>query len=114
MDYGTTGDGLLAALQLLRIMRQKKKPISKLAGLLKPYPQLLLNVPVAEKKAFEDVPEIMEAVAAAEKALSSRGRVLLRYSGTETLARVMVEGEDEEQVERLAKSIADTVKTALR
>ncbi|MCL1939703.1 MAG: phosphoglucosamine mutase [Desulfovibrionaceae bacterium] len=114
MDYGTTGDGLLAGLQLLRIMRQKNKPISELAGLLRPYPQILLNVPVAEKKDFAHVPAVMAAVQSAEKALGERGRVLLRYSGTEALARVMVEGEDEEQVEHLAKSIAETVKTALR
>lgn len=114
MDYGTTGDGLLAGLQLLRIMRQTNKPISELARLLNPYPQVLLNVPVAEKKAFAEMPAIMQAVQTAEEALGSRGRVLLRYSGTEPLARVMVEGEDEVQVERLAKSIADAVKTALQ
>lgn len=114
MDYGTTGDGLLAALQLLRIMRQRKKPISELAGLLRLYPQVLLNVPVAEKKPFEEAPAVMEAVQNAESALGSRGRVLLRYSGTEPLARVMVEGEDEEQVKCLADSVANAVKAALR
>ena len=114
MEYGTTGDGLLAGLQLLRIMRQKNKPISELAGLLRLYPQTLINVPVAEKKDFAQAPAIVEAVENAEKALGNRGRVLLRYSGTEPLARVMVEGEDEEQVKHLAKSIAKTVKTALR
>jgi phosphoglucosamine mutase len=95
-------------------MRQKNKPISELASLLRLYPQVLRNVPVAEKKDFAQVPSIMAAVENAEKALGERGRVLLRYSGTEPLVRVMVEGEDEEQVKRLAESIAETVKTTLR
>jgi phosphoglucosamine mutase len=114
MEHGTTGDGLLAALQLLRIMRQKNKPMSELAGLLRLYPQVLLNVSVAEKKDFAQVPSITAVVEDAEKTLGARGRVLLRYSGTEPLVRVMVEGEDEEQVEHLAESIAETVKTTLR
>jgi len=113
MDHGTTGDGLLAALQLLRIMRQKNKPISELASLLRLYPQVLLNVPVVEKKDFTKVLPVMAAVQSAEKALGERGRVLLRYSGTEPLIRVMVEGEDAEQVERLAQFIAETIKTTL-
>ncbi len=113
MEYGTTGDGLLAGLQLLRIMREKNKPISELAGLLRLFPQTLINVPVKNKMPFDDVPEICAAVEAAEKELQSRGRVLLRYSGTESLARVMVEGEDDTQVRRLATVIADTVRRSL-
>lgn len=113
MDYGTTGDGLLAGLQLLRIMRERKKPISELAGLLRLYPQRLLNVPVREKRPFEDVPLITSAKEAAETELGAKGRVLLRYSGTEALARVMVEGEDETQVERLAARIAEAVRSSL-
>ena len=113
MDYGTTGDGLLAALQLLKIMRERGKPISALAGLLRLYPQKLINVSVKEKRPFEDLPTVMDAQKEAESLLSDRGRVLLRYSGTESLARVMVEGEDEEEVERLARRIADAVKREL-
>jgi phosphoglucosamine mutase len=112
-DYGTTGDGLLAALQLLRIMREKNKPISELAKLLRLFPQTLINVSVKHKRPFEEIPEILAAKEAAEAELSGRGRVLLRYSGTESLARIMVEGEDEMQVERLAGMIAETVKRAL-
>jgi phosphoglucosamine mutase len=114
MEHGTTGDGLLAGLQLLRIMRQKNRPISELAGLLRLYPQVLINVPVAEKKDFAQMPAIATAVENAKTALGEHGRVLLRYSGTEALARVMVEGKDEEQVGHLAKFIAEAVKTALR
>lgn len=113
MEYGTTGDGLLAALQLMRIMREKGQPISSLARLLRLFPQNLVNVPVTVKRPFEDVPEILEAREKAEEAMHGRGRVLLRYSGTEPLARVMVEGEEEEQVRRLADMLANTVKKTL-
>ena len=113
MDHGTTGDGLLAALQLLRIMREKNKRISELARLLRLFPQTLINVSVKNKRPFEEVPEILAAKEAAEAELQGRGMVLLRYSGTESLARVMVEGEDDTQVERLANVIADTIKRSL-
>jgi phosphoglucosamine mutase len=113
MDYGTTGDGLLAGLQLLRIMCEKKKRMSELAGLLQPFPQVLLNVPVRAKTPFVDLPEITAEREAAETALKGRGRVLLRYSGTELLARIMVEGEERQQVEELAGRIAETVRRVL-
>jgi phosphoglucosamine mutase len=113
MDYGTTGDGLLAALQLLRIMREKNKPISELAKLLRLFPQTLINVSVKDKRPFAEVPEILAVQKIAESELHERGRVLLRYSGTEALARIMVEGEDDTQVERLARMIAEAVKRAL-
>ena len=114
MDYGTTGDGLLAGLQLLRIMRETGKPVSELANLLRLYPQILVNVTVKERRALEEVPEIMAAQDAAIGELDGRGRVLLRYSGTEPLVRVMVEGEDPSQVERLAGMIAEAVQSSLR
>lgn len=113
MDYGTTGDGLLAALQLLRIMREKNKPISELAKLLRLFPQTLINISVKNKRPFEEIPEILAVKDAAESELHGRGRVLLRYSGTEPLARIMVEGEDDMQVERLALMIAETIKHVL-
>lgn len=114
MEYGTTGDGLLAGLQLLRIMREQGRPISELANLLKPFPQRLVNVKVATKRPFDEVPEIVAAQQVAERGLGSRGRVLLRYSGTEPLARVMVEGEDAALVGRFAGMLADVVRAALR
>jgi phosphoglucosamine mutase len=113
MDYGTTGDGLLAGLQLLRIMREKKKRISELAGLLKPFPQVLISVPVRSRTPFTELPEVVAETEAAEAALKDRGRVLLRYSGTEPLARIMVEGEKHQQVEELAGRIADSVRRVL-
>lgn len=112
-DYSTTGDGLMAGLQLLRIMQERKKPLSELAGQLKLYPQELINVKVQKRVPIADSPEIQAAIKDAESSLGERGRVLLRYSGTEALLRVMVEGEDEEQVKCLAKELADVVRKSL-
>ena len=113
-EYGTTGDGLLAGLQLLRIMREKERPLSELAGLLTPFPQSLLNVRVVRKLPFDECPGILEAKERVEKELAGRGRVLLRYSGTEALCRVMVEGENSVQVSRYAEDLAEAVQRALQ
>ena len=113
MEYGTTGDGLLAALQLLKVMREQDKPLSELGHLLEPYPQELINVPVQRKVPFSDCPKIVNAVTAAEAELAGRGRVLLRYSGTENKARVMVEGENSDQVRRIVEDLAALVKCSL-
>ena len=112
--YSTTGDGLLAALQILRIMREKDKPLSELAGRLKPFPQKLINVRVEKRLPFEERPAIGEAVAKVEAELAGRGRVLLRYSGTESLCRVMVEGENPEKVKTFAEDLAVVVERELR
>jgi len=114
MNHATTGDGILAALQLLRVMVMQDKPLADLAHLIEPYPQLLINVPVDVKPPFETVPRVMEAVAQAEAELGQTGRVLLRYSGTESKARVMVEAQDGAQVKRIAEELADVVREALR
>lgn len=97
-EYSTTGDGLLAALQILRIMRERGKPLSELAGQLQLFPQQLINVHVEWKIPFAECQPVADAVAAIETELGDRGRVLLRYSGTESVCRVMVEGEHPEQV----------------
>ena len=112
--YSTTGDGLLAALQILRIMREKEKPLSELAGLLTPFPQCLVNVHVEKRLPFEERPAIADAVARVEAELAGRGRVLLRYSGTEALCRVMVEGENADKVRQYAHDLADVVQRELR
>jgi phosphoglucosamine mutase len=114
MEHATTGDGLLAAIQVLRIMREKDKPLSALAGLLTPFPQILLNIAVKEKRPFDSLPALQEALHKAGKALGDRGRVLLRYSGTEPLARIMVEGEDTALVEQLAGDLAGILARALQ
>ncbi|MCR5563902.1 MAG: phosphoglucosamine mutase [Desulfovibrio sp.] len=113
-NYSTTGDGLLAALQILRIMREKEKPLSQIAGLLTPFPQKLVNVRVEKRLPFEERPVIGETVAKIEKTLGGRGRVLLRYSGTEALCRVMVEGEDPDLVVQLVNELAEVVARELR
>ncbi len=113
-QYGTTGDGLLAALQILRIMREKNAPLSQLAGQLRLYPQELINVHVERKKPFEECDELMACKNKIEKALAGRGRVLLRYSGTEFLCRIMVEGEDAQQVRAYAKELASTAERVLK
>ena len=110
LNYSTTGDGILAGLQLLKVMLEKGKPLSELAGLVKPIPQKLVNVPVEKKIPFEESPEVSRFVAQIEERLGTRGRVLLRYSGTEALARIMVEGEDLELVEEVSMELADVLK----
>jgi phosphoglucosamine mutase len=94
-DYGSTGDGLVAALQILRIMKAKDTPLSQLAKCWTRFPQLVTNVKVREKKPFEQLDGVNQFVADAEKELSAQGgRLLLRYSGTEPKARLLVEGRD--------------------
>lgn len=112
-NLGTTGDGLLAALQILRIMREKEQPLSELAGLLTPFPQKLINVHVEKKLPFGDKPAIGAAVEAIEKDFQGRGRVVLRYSGTESLCRIMVEGENQDKVRQYAEDLAAIVKREL-
>ncbi len=113
-EYSTTGDGLLAGLQILRIMQEQGRPLSELAGQLQLFPQTLINVQVDHKRPFEDCPGILEAVDRIEKELAGRGRVLLRYSGTESLCRVLVEGECPERVRRYAEELAEIVQGELR
>jgi phosphoglucosamine mutase len=113
MQHSTTGDGTLAALQLLSIMVGRQKPISEIAGLLTPYPQKLVNVKVKKKVPFDTVPVIKDAVRHAEDRLGRTGRVLLRYSGTESLARIMVEAQDQALVDELCASLTAAVESGL-
>lgn len=113
-EHATTGDGLLAALQLLRIMCEKQQPLSELAGLLEPFPQVLKNVHVERKIPFEEAPEVQAVVQKVEKALYGKGRVLLRYSGTEAVCRVMVEGQDIDKVEAYTNEIVDACEKFLK
>jgi phosphoglucosamine mutase len=113
LNHSTTGDGVLAALQLLRIMIESGRSVSDLASLLHPFPQELINVHVQKKIPFDQVPSIQKAVQQTENDLGPRGRVLLRYSGTEAVARVMVEGEDQDKVHNLAQDLANVVANEL-
>ncbi len=112
-DYSTTGDGLLAALQILRILREKKQPLSALGRVLTPYPQKLVNVKVKEKKPLEECPSLMEQVARVESTLKPHGRVLLRYSGTEPVCRIMVEAEEASQVVEAITELEQALRQAL-
>jgi phosphoglucosamine mutase len=109
-DFGTTGDGLVAALQILRIMKSKNLPLSKLAKCWTRFPQLVTNVKVREKIPFEKIDGVTKFVAAAEKELKSAGgRVLLRYSGTEPKARLLLEGRDAKVLESWSKKICGAI-----
>ena len=100
-------------LQTLASMRRKERPLSELAGDFVRYPQVMVNVEVANKKPFESLPEFSREVRKVEDELNGRGRVLVRYSGTEPAARVMVEGDDERQVAEYAQHLADQLRRAL-
>lgn len=113
LDYATTGDGLLTALQLTSVVASSGKPLSKLASLMHKYPQVLRNVRVANKHAWADNAAVRAAIREAEAALGESGRVLVRPSGTEPLVRVMVEGPDEETIQAWAEHIADTLQREL-
>jgi len=109
----TTGDGLLTALRLADIIVRSGKPLADLVGDLKVFPQKIQNVRVREKIPFAQVPAVQEAIAAAEDELDGNGRVVVRYSGTEALARVMVEADSEEKMLTLAAGIAGEIQKAL-
>lgn len=112
-DHGTTGDGLLAALQVLRIMTESGKPLSELGRCLKKYPQAQRNLRVKEKPPLESLPEVTRLVSEVEMALAGKGRVLLRYSGTEPKVRLLIEGPDEEMITAAADRIAAALTTAI-
>lgn len=113
LDYITTGDGILTALQLVDTVQQAQKPLSELKGLMRKYPQKLVNVRVADKSLYEGNKEILKAVAEVEAELGDNGRVLVRPSGTESLIRVMAEGPDAELVSQYVDQIASVVKAQL-
>jgi len=113
LEHHTTGDGLITALQILAAMKKEDKPLSELAKIMKVFPQKLINIDVSRKPALETVPEIASAVREAEKALGDKGRVLVRYSGTQNMCRVMVEGPTQKETEFHCRRIADVVKKAL-
>jgi phosphoglucosamine mutase len=110
LDHNTTGDGAITCLQMLALMVEKRKRLSQLKGVMTTLPQILLNVNVKEKRDFAQMPKVARKIAEVEKALADRGRVLVRYSGTELLARVMLEGEDEKKIGAMAKEIADEIR----
>lgn len=113
LDHNTTGDGCLTGLQLLAIMVEKERRLGELRKVMTRLPQVLLNVGVKEKKDISRLPGVRNKIAAVEKELGNRGRILVRYSGTEPLARVMLEGENEEKIRRMAQDIAHEISLEL-
>lgn len=113
LDHNTTGDGLVSALQVLRIMIETDTRLSDLAAWVKRYPQVILNVKVHSKPSLDSLTQVKTAIAEAEKSLGKTGRVLVRYSGTEKVCRVMVEGEKIKQVQKIANYIADSIKESI-
>ena len=112
LDHATTGDGVVAALAVLAIMLEEQQPLSRLAAVMTRYPQVLVNIAVAEKRPLEALPSVTQLIARFEKELGDDGRVLVRYSGTEPKARVMVEGPDEGRIQVYAREIADALARA--
>jgi phosphoglucosamine mutase len=112
-DHLFTGDGIATALNVLRTMAETGRELADLAAELVSYPQTLVNVRVRNKAALESVPAIAETMARVEKRLAGQGRLLVRYSGTEPLLRVMIEGKDQQEIQTWAREIADSVKQHL-
>jgi len=113
LDHNTTGDGTLSALQVLAVMQRSGRRLSELAKVMTAMPQILLNVRVEKKRDVNDVDEVKKAIEAAEAKLGDKGRVLIRYSGTEPLLRVMLEGEDEHLVTEQAHCIVNAVENTM-
>ncbi|MBF0508934.1 MAG: phosphoglucosamine mutase [Deltaproteobacteria bacterium] len=113
LDHNTTGDGILACLQILAIMLEDQRRLSELAGIMTRYPQVLLNVKVSHKKKLDELPEVASLTSRVTRELGGKGRVLIRYSGTEPLVRVMLEGEDASVIRKYAEQLASCLNRAL-
>ncbi|MDO9516034.1 MAG: phosphoglucosamine mutase [Syntrophales bacterium] len=113
LNHHTTGDGMLSALQILAAMKRAKKPLSELGKIMTVFPQRLINVDVPSKPELSQIPELVDVIEEVEKKLGDKGRVLVRYSGTQNMCRVMVEGPTDEETERYCNQIVDVVKKKL-
>jgi phosphoglucosamine mutase len=109
LDHNTTGDGVISALQVLAILQKSDKPLSELASVMTALPQVLVNVRVRERRAIKELPEVEALISGVEKRLGDTGRVLIRYSGTEPLMRIMLEGQDQAEISGMANEIASLV-----
>ncbi|MFO8241081.1 MAG: phosphoglucosamine mutase [Dissulfuribacterales bacterium] len=114
LDHHTTGDGTLTAMQLIAVMVKTGKPLSELAKLMDVFPQRLINVPVKSKPELDTVPQVMDIIKQVEQELGESGRVLVRYSGTQNLCRVMVEGPTIDLTEKYCQQIAHVLQTAIK
>lgn len=114
LDHITTGDGILAALQLLAVMKKRGRPLSELSGIMESFPQVLKNVRTSERMTIEEIPGLVEAIKLREGKLAKTGRILVRPSGTEPVIRVMVEGQDQAVIEEIATDLCDLIMAADR
>jgi phosphoglucosamine mutase len=112
-DFTTTGDGIVSALQILRIMHATGEPLSKLRRCLKKYPQAQRNLRVKSKPPIEELREVVRLREEVERELAGKGRVLLRYSGTEPKIRLLIEGRELEKIDQHANRIADAIEQAI-
>jgi len=112
-DFATTGDGIVSALQILRVMAETGKPLSELKKVLKKYPQAQRNLRVREKPPIESLKAVTGLLNEAEQSLDGKGRVLLRYSGTEPKIRLLIEGRDQEAINAHADRIAGAISEAI-
>jgi phosphoglucosamine mutase len=110
LNHHTSGDGIITALQVLSAMKRGGRPLSELAKVMTLFPQKIINVDVKEKPPLDKIPELQNAIREAEAELGDKGRVLIRYSGTQSMCRVMVEGPTEQMTDRLIRALADAVK----
>ncbi len=113
LDHNTTGDGLISALQMISLMKRTGKPLSELASAMSAVPQILLNVTVKQKPNLETIPDIDRAIRDNERRLNGSGRIVVRYSGTEPLLRIMVEGERDGEIKEVAEDLARLVRKHL-
>jgi phosphoglucosamine mutase len=109
-DHNTTGDGMISALQILAILQKSGKPLSELASVMTALPQVLVNVRVRERRDLKELPEVGKLIDNIENRLGDTGRVLIRYSGTEALMRIMLEGQDQDEITAMANEVAQLVK----
>lgn len=113
LDYSTTGDGVLSALQVLAVMLREDRPLSELKKVMDHYPQKLVNVALSQRRPWEDFPELVHLKESLEKRLGSLGRLVIRPSGTEPVIRIMVEGADSRLIEETAAEMADAIKKSM-
>jgi len=114
LDHATTGDGILAALQVLAVMVESSKRLAELGAKMTVIPQMLVNLKLKQRVPLESLPRFRKTVAEFEKKLGQRGRILVRYSGTEPLLRIMVEGEDRSETEHIVNALAEKARAEIR
>jgi len=113
LEHNTTGDGMISALQVLAVIQKTNKPLSELASVMTALPQVLVNVRVRERRSLDQMPAIQKQIERVEGRLGENGRVLIRYSGTEPLMRIMLEGQDQDEINAMAHEIADLVRAEI-